>query len=124
MLSAHMTRMYDNRDDPVELILCFWSLICTFHLIVLVDRIRRSGITPYQRWLVFRRSSLVVAASIIYLAIKTHRTLPYWCAVVCWLCAFNVIALGSVIVVFVDDNATMIFPELSMLGVSYSNTTP
>jgi hypothetical protein len=64
-----------------------------------------------------------VAASIIYIAISVHRALPYWCAIICWLCAMNTIALGAIVVVFVDDNASLVFPELAEFRVGTTNTT-
>jgi hypothetical protein len=35
----------------------------------------------------------------------------------------NTIALGAVVVVFVDDNASLVFPELAEFRVGTTNTT-
>jgi hypothetical protein len=103
--------MFENRYKTIEFMLAVWSAYCSLSMIDLLDIMRCPSLSSYERWLVFRRFCMVATAALVYIAVRIHRFVPWWAAVLNWLCAMNTNALAATLVVYVDLHATELFPE-------------
>jgi hypothetical protein len=109
--------MYKNRLKPVMLMLGVCSLFCVLALIALLEQMMIPPLTLYERWVVVKRFSLVLAVTFIVMALKLQMVVPWWNAVLGWFFCINTIVLGVVLVVLVDVNFEIIFPTNRLLAL-------
>lgn len=115
VLVSHFNGIYANRSKPWMVLhgACslFWSLV----LVVLLEAMKEPSLSMYQRWVVFKHFCGAGAVCFILMTVRVHAAVPWWFAVISWMCCANILIVGTLLVAFVDYHSTIIFPGTGVL---------